>query len=244
MFTYEFYGSCIKLFKKSGYTFESFSSEKGDKKNIVYLRHDIDNDFLGAYNLAKIEKENGVKSIFFVQPNSDFYNMMSYECMSLIKKIKNMGHEIGLHIDATITKEYEELVDYTNSTFNYYSNYMPISKIISFHQPSSYILNNNIVINGFINTYEKRFFKDIKYFSDSNRRIFWSDSFYDSIEKGLSMQFLTHPFWWAYFEQSIYEAYYNFSKKMDKYVDRSLKRNDGSLSKIASWLNNELNEYK
>ncbi|MCT4605432.1 MAG: hypothetical protein N4A64_04875 [Marinisporobacter sp.] len=241
MFNYEFYGECLKILKKSGYSFESFSSEKYSEKYIVYLRHDVDNDFLGAYNLAKIESQNKAKSIFFFLPNHSLYNMLSFECLSLIKKINNMGHEIGIHIDASLFKEHKELVEYTKNTFHYYSDYLPITNIISFHCPTPLILNNNIVIDGFINTYEKRFFKDIKYFSDSNRRKFWKNNFYDSIKKGLSMQFLTHPFWWGHFEQSIYESYNNFSKKMDLYKNRALIRNAEPISIIASWLNQEDN---
>lgn len=239
MLTYSFYEDCLNTMKKQGYTFESFASKNYDERYRIYLRHDVDIDFMGAYDLAKIEGENNVSSIFFFQPNNDFYNIMSDECLSIIKKIYDLGHEIGLHIDETLFKGEKEMIQNIKNTFEFYSNYIPVSNVISFHCPSSYILNNNIRIEGFINTYEKRFFEDIKYFSDSNRRIFWKDDFYNSIKEGLSIQFLTHPFWWGHFEQSMYDVYGNFSKKMNLYMDRSLKRSKGSISKLIKWLDQD-----
>ena len=119
MFSYKFYISTINLFLENNYRFLSFKSQEYSEKKIIYLRHDVDNtDIRSVLNLAKIDNMCNVNSIFFFQPNAELYNMFSKECMAIIERVVEMGHEIGLHIDASIFSSIEELGNYINNTYN------------------------------------------------------------------------------------------------------------------------------
>ena len=236
MFSYKFYISTINLFLENNYRFLSFKSQEYSEKKIIYLRHDVDNtDIRSVLNLAKIDNMCNVNSIFFFQPNAELYNMFSKECMAIIERVVEMGHEIGLHIDASIFSSIEELGNYINNTYNYYSLYFPLTNIISYHRPASFILNSDITIEGYINVYQEKFFKRIKYFSDSNRREFWKQKdFLSSIENNDSIQFLTHPAWWSEKEMSAHDVFLNYSKELEQYKDDVLSNNVGVFKKIIS----------
>ena len=52
-----------------------------------------------AYLMAKEENKIDVKSTYFVQISSKFYNFFDPDICKLIKKIYNLGHDIKLHFD-------------------------------------------------------------------------------------------------------------------------------------------------
>ena len=52
-----------------------FFSEKDKKKSFTLLRHDIDFSPHRALALAKIEKKIGVRSTYFIQLTSLYYNV-------------------------------------------------------------------------------------------------------------------------------------------------------------------------
>lgn len=238
MFTYENYNKIITGFLESGYNFRSFCSKDYTALKNIYLRHDVDIDIWGSIELARIEEKNGVNSIFFFQPNAELYNIFSKECSEIIDKINKMGHEIGLHIDAAFFKNQNDLYEYICETHHYYSRYLPLSKVISFHRPAPFILNSEIRIEGFINTYDKAFFKEIIYVSDSNRREFWKqENWNDALNSKKSLQFLTHPIWWGHYHQSVYEVENNYIQKYVNYSKRALSRVGGSFEQINNWVN-------
>ena len=237
MFTYEFYHQTIVQLLEAGYCFSKFDMNSNENQTI-YLRHDVDIDIWGSLELGNIEQINGVKSIFFFQPNAELYNVFSKECTQIIEKLNLMGHEIGLHIDAALFDKEEELDKYITDSYIYYSKFIPLSKVISFHRPAPFILNSDIKINGFINTYDKKFFKDIAYVSDSNRREFWDqENWKDALAMKKSMQLLTHPIWWGPYNQSVSDAGNNYTQKYVNYCKRALSRTSGSFSIINNWIN-------
>lgn len=63
----------------------------------IVLRHDI--DFAPAYSLrmAELEHEAGVASTFFVLVDGQFYNPLGKEVVEQLRRIRDLGHEIGLH---------------------------------------------------------------------------------------------------------------------------------------------------
>ena len=77
-FTLENYKSLIRLAKKN-YNFKNFNDALDISRSFVLWRHDIDFSVHMALNLANIEFEEKVKSTFFVQLNSDFYNIFEFD---------------------------------------------------------------------------------------------------------------------------------------------------------------------
>ena len=52
--------------------------------------------------MAEKEFELGIKSYYFFQVSSVYYNILEPQNLNLIKKIHSMGHILGLHYDASV----------------------------------------------------------------------------------------------------------------------------------------------
>ncbi|MCX6720124.1 MAG: hypothetical protein NTV36_03410, partial [Candidatus Staskawiczbacteria bacterium] len=76
-----------------------FFSNKLENSTFVLWRHDIDVSVHRALKIAKIEKEEGVKSTFFVMLQSVFYNFLEIGVLDKLIQILEMGHQVGLHFD-------------------------------------------------------------------------------------------------------------------------------------------------
>ncbi|HBR32262.1 MAG TPA: hypothetical protein DD733_09295, partial [Clostridiales bacterium] len=61
-----------------------------------------EDDIYNSLNMAEIESQLGAFSTWFIQPNNDFYNMLSKQIVEIISEIHHLGGIIGLHIDGTM----------------------------------------------------------------------------------------------------------------------------------------------
>ncbi len=225
-FSYPAYKNLIKISKKNSYKFDVFKNLKKGKGKNIYLRHDIDVDLAYALEMAKIETELDIRSTYFIMLRSPVYNVFSRENAMLLKEIISLNHEIGLHYDegfyqcnkksiqtlvAQETKVLEDIFDVSIST-------------ISFHQPSARIINNDIKIDKYQNTYDKEDMRDIYYISDSNMH--FKEDPIKAIEsnKYEKIQILIHPIWWGHtlkknstekiWEISIKEAFLRMQRQL------------------------------
>ena len=96
MFSFNEYKNIINLIKEHLPIMDFSDIEKNTKKFCV-LRHDIEFSVDRAYKLAKLENKLGVTSTYTVQLRNNTYNALSEKNIELIKKIKDLGHHIGLH---------------------------------------------------------------------------------------------------------------------------------------------------
>lgn len=194
-FTFDFYKNLLTELRQH-FDFRSFSDYERDGR--VYLRHDIDVYPENIFNFLDVERNVGVRSIFFFQSNCSFYNMLSPEIGSIIRTLEESGFEVGLHIDAADLSSDQTIEKEVKNLFDFYSGYYKLSNIISFHRPPERVLRN-VVVPGFVNTYEDRFFREIRYFADSNRRCFY-EQLHNSLEedKRKSIQLVIHPYWWDF----------------------------------------------
>lgn len=234
MFTFDFYKNLLKLIKENNYSFCQFSYEDIPSFNSIFLRHDVDINLNNALKIASLEYDLKIKSIFLIQPDSDFYNILNTKTLHQINQISSYGHDIGLHIDASKISDFNRLQDYINITFNYYKNFIDLKPIISFHRPSPTLLLQNIKFDGFIHTYENIFFKQLSYFSDSNHHCFWDKKFYNSINEKKSLQLLIHPIWWRDISCSIKELYFLLEKDNIQQLQFNLKNNIKSYQYLQS----------
>lgn len=194
-FTYTELKSILELLKKAGYSFTSFDNY--DPEGKVFLRHDVDCSLSKALEMAFFESDRGLASTFFIQPDSDFYNPLSGNTVDIIYRIVDLGHKIGLHISPSNCQDPKTLGEYIEASFDYYSRFFPLERIFSFHRPGSFAGWRSLNIIDFINVYSVKYFEEIFYFSDSNRKQFLSPEFYASLSTGKSIQLLTHPIWWS-----------------------------------------------
>jgi hypothetical protein len=153
------------------------------KNKNVELRHDVDISLKSAFNIAKLEKESNIKSIFYIRFDCDYYNLLSLENQIIIKFLKE-NHEIGCHVDATNINNENNLKNY----LEFYNNIIPFDKF-TFH-----INTEKTKSFGFIDKYENKSILSKDYISDS-RNSFMIDDLNKVIELH-SYTLLIHPEWW------------------------------------------------
>lgn len=207
-FTYKAYESLIALLRENGYAVRNYHNWETAPRCVI-LRHDIDFSLDSAVELAALEQRLGVSSTYFVLLTSDFYNPASPGSLAKLRTIQSMGHEIGLHFDAKAYPEgtEQELVEHIRKEMDILSQLLggPVSTM-SMHRPSATVLESNLKIQGVEISYEKTFFCDFKYLSDSRRH--WREPVLDIIRSQAydHLHILTHAFWYHQQEQDIAQS--------------------------------------
>jgi hypothetical protein len=95
-FTLLKYEKLVKTFKQQSYsflTFEKYCSQTDKCEKTLILRHDVDKKPENSLKVATIEKELGVRSSFYFRAVKKSFKE------EIIKKIANLGHEIGYHYE-------------------------------------------------------------------------------------------------------------------------------------------------
>ena len=213
-FTYTAYRGLLSLLRQGGYAFTDYHDYQAHPRCVI-LRHDIDNSLPQALRLAEIEADEGVKSTWFVLLRTDFYNPASASAQKTLRRIRELGHELGLHFDemaypqegASCTagsSSTEELIRHEADILSDICG-CPITTV-SMHRPSKATLEADLKIPGMVNSYGQTFFHDFKYLSDSRRR--WREPVKEIIRAGTydRLHILTHAFWYHEQEQDITES--------------------------------------
>ena len=224
-----------------GYEFLTFNNDiffnnKNKFNNKILLRHDVDVSPKAACAMAKVEHKNKIKSTYFFMLRSPLYNVFSRSSSSYIKKIMELGHDLGLHYDAGFysEKDYDKHV-YNEILFNkdvFEKEFNTNINAISFHQPSQRILKSLFKFpKGLINTYSKEVNDNYIYYSDTNQNIKWLEKSDNDLTHSLSskypknMQILVHPIWWFYkgenaqktWTNSLQDIFHDSQKQLVKY---------------------------
>ena len=155
----------------------------------VELRHDVDLSLISAYNMAKIENEMGVKSIYYIRFDCDYYNPLSVGSVKMLIDIDKMGHDIGLHVDSSQVKGYWDVIQYVReyekqgilNTFNF-----------TFH------INTDITKSLTQQSWDGWTNKSLvdKYISDSRGE--FDKTKLDWIKDNDNFTLLIHPEWWMH----------------------------------------------
>lgn len=202
MWTYDTYSKTISRYLEAGYRVGSFEEYLANTpKKFVILRHDIDFDPSILLPMLQAEKSQGVSSTTFFRVAARGYNFLSAPVFDILSLIRDYGSSAGLHLDIGIENCWGKTLDESaNLQMEVYNSVAPVlMRGFSLHQPTNnggYEFADELVAKWSIDyhAYEKRFFKDIKYLSDSGgnwREGHWSEKI-DLFEK---LQVLTHPVW-------------------------------------------------
>lgn len=162
IFKYVQLRSFLENLKEYGETvlFRDFDSNK----KCFLVRHDVDWDLNSALKMAELESELGIKSTFFIMVSNSMYNVMTKENKNILNRIVEMGHEVGLHFDASIYNTDFELNAKIEAEV--LENILKTDiRSLSLHNPSTNGLYPSF--KNFINAYSKNIFHDDKYISDS-----------------------------------------------------------------------------
>ena len=163
---------------------------------VLLLRHDLDGPLAGARLLADIEAEVGVKATYFVQTAGDFYNLLSAKSRSFLRHLVALGHEIGLHYEASryagsdgeasLRGDLRLLEELTGVPVQSASQHIPIE-------------GDSFAIDRYVphDAYAPRFTEPpMTYISDS--LMAWRQATpHDLMDRRASFQLLTHPETWC-----------------------------------------------
>jgi hypothetical protein len=175
---------------------------KGTECHVIW-RHDVDFSLNRALALAKIEKELGVTSTWFILLRSEYYNPLEVGASCIIKKILDLGHKIGLHLDLSAYPDivsFSELERAVSFESGILENAFGISiSEFSFHNPNSRSETfDDVKVGPYLNASASYFRSAYEYASDSNG--YWRfksipETIREAEERNLCI--LTHPVWWV-----------------------------------------------
>ena len=217
-FTYDAYFTLIDLLKHHKYPIVGYK-EALECPRCAILRHDVDTSLEKAAEMAAIEGDMGVKASYFILLTTDFYNAASARGQKSIERILAAGHEVGLHLDEVLYKNFtqEQMISAVSREKNILSDICKQEiTTISLHRPSVGMLNSDFQIPGMLNVYGNTFFRQFKYVSDSRRN--WREPVVDVINSGLydRLHILTHPFWYHNQEKSLSDTVRDFVNRANK----------------------------
>lgn len=198
-FSLDGYIELISSLSDLGYAFRSFENFNRSEAHVI-LRHDVDMSLSDAAKLAQLEADNGISSTYFIMVSSDAYNVFSSSSKDVIRKLHEMGHNIGLHFDFSA---YGVTYDEMDTSIELEASILEgiigaCVNIVSFHRPINWLLQNDKQFGGRDHTYQKKFFSEIGYVSDSAGR--WAYGYpleHESVKSRSAVQLLTHPIWWV-----------------------------------------------
>lgn len=198
-FTHKNYRRLLALVRDF-YPVKSFIDFK-PRKRFLIMRHDVDFSMRAALKLAKIEKDEGIKSTYFVHFHSEFYNLLEKSVSEQLHGILELDHQVGLHFDSRF---------YNIDSESLLCRHLEIEKrhleeligrkvhVFSFHRTSPFTLGCiKRQYAGMINVYSGYFRNNVGYCSDSNG--YWRHRRLEDVLKARAdarLQILTHPAWW------------------------------------------------
>ena len=180
-------------------SFNDFSVDS--KEPFVLWRHDVDASLNRALCLARIEHNLSLKSTYFLNIHSEFYNLAERSQSNIVHSILDCGHYLGVHFDASYygrlnRVEFEKKLQAESDYLYHIFGIQPAA--FSFHNPDliAYPFTEHSYC-GMTNAYSSLISDNVKYCSDSNG--YWRyENLIDVLAapKGRSLHVLTHPAWW------------------------------------------------
>ena len=198
-FTLASYRDLMTALLQRGYEPRGYADVVATERHVI-LRHDIDMSLDAALPIAEIENALGLRAHYFVLLRTEMYNLFSVASRCALRRLMALGHEIGLHFDASLYENTPAALDRavgeecaaleaavgTNPT-----------RVVSFHRPAKELLGHPGRVGGRIHVYQPSFYTDIGYCSDSRGAWHYGHPLvHAAVRDGRAIQLLTHPIWW------------------------------------------------
>ena len=221
-FTYEFYR---ELLRRVTAEFEpatvSAFDTTGDRLR-AFVRHDIDVSVERAVKLAEVEHDAGVAATYMVLTDSPLYDLDEHA--REIRRLADLGHEVGLHYDLTdddgSRQELAATVPEIAASRDRLASVLAESvDSVSFHRPTEQVIEGPGTVAGMVNAYREELLE--AYLSDSMGR--WREGppveQIDALANPPRLQILTHPVWWGVDHRSQVEWLLDAADSLDELDD-------------------------
>jgi hypothetical protein len=159
---------CIALTEKKVYTVQSFLTQK-PKTDFVILRHDIDRKTANSLKISKLENKYNLYSSYYFRVNNSIDT-------TLIKQIKDLGHEVGYHYEVLSKThgDYKKAHSLFNKELSLLRNTCEINTICMHGSPASKFNNLEIWDKNDFKNYDilgdaLLSISNVHYFTDSGR---------------------------------------------------------------------------
>lgn len=205
------------------------------KEKTIILRHDVDVSLKHALSMAEMEADHDLRSTYFILFHGAYYNALSDRNVSIIRKISDLGHEIGLHYDTSFlhgsVNKKIKTIDYEIKILENIIEKSIVS--IVQHDPSTSPDLRMQIPRKFIDPMKSAIFRNISYISDSVQN--WRKGcMCKHVGNEKQLQILTHPIWWNEHHKNrktiLREFIDSEKKKMDLQVEHSQKSHDNYLN--------------
>jgi hypothetical protein len=197
-FSWSGYRALIQAFLDRGYAVKLFRELDPNESHVV-LRHDIDFSLRAAVDIARIEADMGVRSHYYVLLQTEFYNLCSPENWGRVVEIAELGHDVGLHFDAS---RYDADIETLEAAVARECDVLAAIMgrevaTVSFHRPAQRLLGLVRPLAGRLHAYQPQFFSEIAYVADSRGLFRYGHPLdHEAFAAGRALQILTHPIWW------------------------------------------------
>ena len=226
-FTYDAYIDFMRLLMKR-YRIIPFCEVLDANAPFLILRHDVDASLDVALRMAEVEKKLEIRSTYFVLFSHRLYNLLEKDSLGALKRISELGHEIGLHYDVETYESCgqapEESVNWEIQTLERLLN----KKVFSVACHNVSLMSKKDPIKGalgYLDAYDESLY-DL-YVSDSCRA--WYLEYLKQLLdfKYERVQLLIHPVFWGETprdRKTVYERLFrNLEDKNRKYKSEWLK---------------------
>jgi hypothetical protein len=206
-FSFRFYRQLIQEAQRHGYAVTSFEHYDPSSTRALIMRHDVDYTLDGVLDLAEIEHQLGARATYLFRVHADEYNLFSCTAYALVRRLGELGHEIGLHFEAMnagralgiepqllLRREKQVLESILGFQVHTCSEHREISGVV--HQTPLFHDSYDPCAAGFRHyAMDPKYCRSIKYLSDSNAH--WREG--DPTQhfgQHDHIQVLIHADWW------------------------------------------------
>jgi hypothetical protein len=200
-FSLPLYREALNKAIRMGYSFPTVSELKHGAAKIdkfLLLRHDIDSSPHYALEMAKLEHTLGVRASYYVLLHSPFYNPGAPKHWDDLRKLADLGFEVGLHYD---TEFFEQRgIDPLQGVLGDVAALEKILRIkivsVSQHRPASGTFLQSLNEH-YVDAYNKDLMLNVCYVSDSGFK--WRENtLADLIGQEDKIHALIHPLTWCF----------------------------------------------
>lgn len=206
-FSFGYYRRILETSIAQGYRVSSFARFDPATPKTIIMRHDVDYTLNGVRQLAEIEASLGLTATYLFRVHAHEYNLYSPFAFQLLQYLRTLGHEIGLHFEASnfaralnlrpedvLRQEKRILEDLLGESVQTASEHRDISHVV--HQTPYYHDQYSPLDAGFkFYAMDPLFVKEMKYLSDSNG-VWREGDLLAHLGAHDRFQVLIHPDWW------------------------------------------------